>query len=542
MNDRFSTFFRIFFISASVVVIYLLFTLIQAVDRMHAGNVKVLHAVEALSAYGGIPAAGVSAALPEAALPGSANVANAGYFDPAARVGGKLVSALSADAPHFNPLTVNEANASTILELCSAPLAERDWANLEQFKPMLAESWEISPDNLVYRIKLRRNAKWQEYVCPDSGKLIPAREITADDFVFAVEAMMDPEVDCANRRSYYKDLDRVEAAGKYELIVTWKKAYYGSLASTLGLTPLPREYYCKNGKFDGKSFNNDHVRNRTIISCGPYRMERWNKDRHIILKRNPTYFGIALGIAPPIAHREFQIIKLPNTQLQALLGGKLNMMGLSPEQWVRRTGGAKFKDGTIKRYRYNGSGYSYIGYNADRHCFRDADTRRALTLLIDREKILRDVNHGLAKIANGPFMPGTVYADNALVPHKYDPARAAELLRRAGWKDNDGDGVLERDGKPFRFTMLQISGSTAQARMLPMIKESFAAAGIDMKLQVVEWSVYIDMLKKRNFDACNLGWTGSIDPDPYQIFHSRCISSVLIHADMQKAALLRLSQ
>ena len=60
--------------------------------------------------------------------------------------------------------------------------------------------------------------------------------------------------------------------------------------------------------------------------------------------------------------------------------------------------------------------------------------------------------------------------------------------------------------------------------MLPMIKESFAAAGIDMKLQVVEWSVYIDMLKKRNFDACNLGWTGSIDPDPYQIFHSSQIA------------------
>jgi len=60
---------------------------------------------------------------------------------------------------------------------------------------------------------------------------------------------------------------------------------------------------------------------------------------------------------------------------------------------------------------------------------------------------------------------------------------------------------------------------------LPMIKEFFAAAGIDMRLQTVEWSVYIDRLNQRRFDACNLGWTGSIDPDPYQIFHSSQIAS-----------------
>jgi peptide/nickel transport system substrate-binding protein len=68
--------------------------------------------------------------------------------------------------------------------------------------------------------------------------------------------------------------------------------------------------------------------------------------------------------------------------------------------------------------------------------------------------------------------------------------------------------------------MLQISGSSMQMRMLPMIKDYFAAAGIDMKLQIVEWSVLLERLNKRQFEACNLGWTGSIDPDPYQIFHS----------------------
>ncbi len=508
----------------SLAVIYLFFTMIQTVDRLHLSNMKLLAALERIEARGGaLPAARNTRGETEKNT--GTDIANAGYFDPAARIGGKLVSALFADAPGFNPLTMNEATASTIFSLCSATLAERDWQKPEIFKPMLAESWEISPDHLTYKIKLRKNAMWQAYTCPDTGKAIPAREITADDFVFTVEAIKNTDVDCAHLRSYYKDLASVEAVGKYELLVKWKKAYYGSLDCTLTLFPLPREYYSKNGSFDGKAFNSDHKRNRTIISCGPYLLDSWEKDRKIVLRRNPEYFGIKYGIAPPIESRIFEIIKHPNTQLQALFGNKLGMMNLSAEQWVRRAGEKPFKDGTLRRIRYSGRGYNYIGYNAQNPCFKDADTRRALTLLIDRERILKEILHDCGKIANGPFAPGSAYADAGLKPYRQDVQKAKALLRDAGWRDLDGDGILERDGKPFRFTMLQISGSSTQARILPMVKEFFAAAGIDMRLQTVEWSVYLERLKKRRFDACNLGWTGSIDPDPYQIFHSSQIEN-----------------
>ena len=508
-----------------VAVVYLLFTAIQTLDRLHLSNMKVLAALEKLESSRAAVSAPVNvAAVPQKELD-AVPVANAEYFAPAARHGGALVSALSADAPGFNPLTVNEATAAMIFSLCSATLAERDWQKPEVFKPMLAESWTISPDHLTYRIKLRKNALWQEYICPDTGKKIPAREIVADDFVFTAEAIRNSDVNCAHLRSYYKDLASVEALGKYELIVRWNRAYYGSLDCTLTLFPLPREYYCADGKFDGKKFNSDHKRNRTIISCGPYLLQSWDKDRKIVLRRNRWFFGNELGIAPPLEYREFEVIKHPNTQLQALFGGKLGMMNLSAEQWVRRAGEKPFKDGTLDRYRYSGRGYNYIGYNADVHCFKDAATRRALTLLIDRERILKEVLHDCGKIANGPFAPGSAYADPGLQPYKRDLQRAKQLLAQAGWRDADGDGILERDGKPFRFTMLQISGSTTQARILPMVKEFFASAGIDMHLQTVEWSVYLERLKTRNFEACNLGWTGSIDPDPYQIFHSSQIET-----------------
>ncbi len=516
----FDRFIRCTTVVLLLAVLYLFFTMIQAVDRLHFSNLKLTAALEKSKSGNRLSSAPEYRSAEE-----TTDIANVGYFDPQAKVGGELVSALFADAPGFNPLTMNEATASTIFSLCSATLAERDWQKPEVFKPMLAESWEISPDHLTYKVKLRKNAMWQEYICPDTGKKVPAREIVADDFVFTVEAIKNSDVDCAHLRSYYKDLESIKAVGKYELAVRWKKAYYGSLDCTLSLFPLPREYYSPNGKFDGKAFNSDYKRNRTIISCGPYLLDSWDKDRKIVLKRNPDYFGVKLGIAPPLEYRIFEIIKHPNTQLQALFGNKLGMMNLSAEQWVRRAGEKPFKDGTLKRYRYSSRGYNYIGYNAQNHCFKDAATRRALTLLIDRERILKEVLHSCGTVANGPFSPGSSYADANLNPYRQDLRQAKQLLKAAGWRDADGDGILERDGKPFRFTMLQISGSTTQARILPMVKEFFAAAGIDMRLQTVEWSVYLERLKNRRFDACNLGWTGSIDPDPYQIFHSSQIGN-----------------
>ena len=498
---------------------YLLFTLIQTFELQRQSNAALLKELQQLR---GSRADAVPAELTaKSHIPDeTADVANRKFFDPQAVEGGELVSLLTADAPGFNPLTVNEATSRMILSLCSAPLAERDWEHPERFEPMLAESWEISEDKKTYTVRLRKNCFWQSYTDPVSNKLIPAREITAEDFKFAVDAIKNPDVDCASMRVYYQDLEAVEVVGKYELIFRWKKVYYGSKEATLGLSPLPRHFYCPDGKFDGKAFNDDNLRNRMIVGCGPYRFVRWDKEQAIVLEKNPDYFGISYGIAPPIKKRIFKIVKLSNNQFQALLSGKAGMISLTPEQWVKRTAIPEFESGKLKRLRYSTRGYTYIGYNHRYHCFSDSKTRRALTMLIDREKILKNVFFNCGVTVKSPFAPGTVYTDADLKPYAYDPERAKALLREAGWRDADGDGILERDGKKFEFTMLQISGSSTQAKMLPMIKESFAAAGIDMKLQPVEWSVYIERLNSRNFEACNLGWTGTIDPDLYQIFHS----------------------
>lgn len=447
--------------------------------------------------------------------------ANQQYFSPDAVDGGTLKTAIASDPPGLNPLLNNEASAQDIFGYCSMTLAERDWMQQELFRPMLAESWEISPDRKTYHIRLRKGIYWHSFTDPVTRIRHPKKEVTAHDVKFTVDVIKNPEVNCAAIRAYYMDLKEIKVINDHEFTVIWDREYYGSMAQTLGLFPLPRHFYMPDGTFDGRKFNDDHQRNRMIVGCGAYIFQSWESGKEIRLERNPDYIGFDYGAAPPLKTRIFKIIKLPNTRFQSLLAGELGMLGLTPEQWKNRTGTTQFTSGKIRKISFpDYSSYSYIGYNHRMHCFKDAATRRALTMLINRQEILDKIKFGLGTISKGPLIPDSAYADPELKPWPYDPEEAKKLLAQAGWFDSDGDGILERNGEKFSFTMLQISGATEQHRMLLLVQNFFAAAGIEMKLQTVEWSVLLERIKKQTFEACSLGWQNSVDPDLYQIFHS----------------------
>lgn len=489
----------------------LLLLLISSFDRAREASVKLEARLTALSIrrMGGSRHRGVG------------DFANMNFFSPEAVDGGVLIQAIASEPPGLNPLLHNEATAMDIFALCSMTLAERDWENPETFRPALAESYTISPDHKTYRIKLRRGVMWHPFTDPETGVAHPAKEVTAHDIKFTIDIIRNPQTNCEVMRVYYRDLQSVEVINDYELVITWSKAYYGSLAQTLGLFPMPRHFYMPDGEFDPARFNDDHKRNRMIVGCGPYMFHSWESSKRIRLERNPDYIGFAYGAAPPIETRIFEVIALPNTRLQSLLAGKISMLGLSAEQWMNRTHSPEFTSGAIAKLRYpDYFSYSYIGYNNKIHCFRDAATRRALTMLINRQEILDRLLYGCGTISKGPIIPTSSYSDQNLQPWPYDPEKAKALLAQAGWFDRDGDGILERDGQKFSFTMLMISGSTTQQRMLLMIQNDLAAAGIEMKLQTVEWSVLLQRLKNQEFEACNLGWRTGFDPDLYQLFHS----------------------
>jgi len=196
------------------------------------------------------------------------------------------------------------------------------------------------------------------------------------------------------------------------------------------------------------------------------------------------------------------------------------MAGLTPIQFRRQTDYPAFRH-AFNKYQYLANSYAYLGLNLRDPRFRDARVRRAMAYAINKQEIIEGVLLGLGRPAVGPYKPGTWWYNDALKPFPFDPERARALLAELGWKDSNGDGILERDGKPFSFTIRTNQGNLVRQQTAEIIQRRLRAVGIEVKIHIVEWAAFINtFVKKKDFEAIILGWGLGLDPDQYDIWHS----------------------
>lgn len=447
---------------------------------------------------------------------------NAEFFDPNADQGGRLILAITSDTGNMNSIINNDATVSDFWGLTFDALAVRHMKDIDRFVPQMAESWSLSDDKLTYHVKLRKGILWHDFTDPETGKRWENVEVTAEDFKFFVDVIKDETVNAAPLRSYFADLKEVRVLNDYEFEVVWERPYILSEEITLGLTPLPRHFYhAYEGPFDGAKFNDDHVRNRMIVGCGPYQFDSWEKGKRVVFKRFEKYYGRSLGIMPAIKTVVYDLIQHPNTRLQALKSQTLDADSLTTEQWVNNTDTPEFgEDGILRKMRLPSMSFTYIGLNLANPLFQDRNVRIALSHLVDRKRLMHDVYHDLVRPVSGPFFTDSSANDPGIEPYEYDVEKAKKMLAEAGWKDTDGDGVLDKDGKPFQFTVIYTNSSATDQKLLPILKEDFARAGVKLEILSLEWSVLLERIDKRQFDAVRLAWRMSISNDPYQIWHS----------------------
>ena len=469
--------------------------------------------------------------------PAGAPAGNAEFYDRNAEQGGRYISSISSDTGNMNMIINNDATVSDFWGLAYDTLAERHYEDIDRFVPRMAEFWELSEDKLTYRIKLRKGILWHDFTDPVTGKKWENVEVTAADFKFYVDVIKDEKVNAAPMRTYLADLKQVNVINDYEFEVVWERPYILSEEITLSLLPLPRHFYhAYEGPFDGAKFNDDNVRNRMIVGCGPYRFESWEQGKRVVFKRFEKFYGRSLGIMPPLKTIVFELIQHPNTRLQALRSQSLDADSLTTEQWVNNTGTPEFQeDGFLRKLRLPSRAYTYIGLNLNNPLFKDRDVRVALSHLIDRKRIMKDVYYDLVRPVSGPFFVDSKANDSSVEPYEYDVEKAKKMLADAGWKDTDGDGVLDKEveiedpqgsGKtvrkriPFVFTVIYTNSNTTDQKLLPILKEDFARAGVKMEILSLEWSVLLERIDKRQFDAVRLAWRMSVSDDPYQLWHS----------------------
>ena len=408
-----------------------------------------------------------------------------------------LIMHLGADPPTLNLITATDASASEINDYIYDPLIRRDPRTLE-WVPALAESWEIAADHLTYTFHLRKDVHWQD-----------GHPFTAKDVLFTFDRIQDPKVDSAHLRNYYQDIEKLVAPDDYTLRFTYKVPYFKALEFCGGMQVMPAHLYK-----EGEDFNQDPI-GRAPMGTGPYKFLKWDTGKEIVLIRNEEYWGEK----PHLKRIVFRIITDPTATLQVLKQGGLDFAGLRPIQWVKQTRSRRFEE-NFRKLKYYQPSYSYIGWNLRKPLFSDRRVRKAMTLLVDRETILKKILFGLGTVVSGTFYINSPEYDRSIAPYPYDPQAAVELLRAAGWDHRNAEGILEKDGTPFVFEFIIASGSKFAEQIATILQENLKQAGIRMDIRKLEWAVFIQKIEEHDFDACTLAWSLGWDTDPYQLWHS----------------------
>lgn len=373
----------------------------------------------------------------------------------------------------------------------------------------LAKSWDVSKDGLTYTFHLRHGVKWQD-----------GKSFTADDVVFSYNIPRSKDY-TGPRASDFEKIKDVKALDPYTVQVTLKEPYAPFLTVTAGYGILPKHILKDVPIKDlGKnSFNTKHP-----VGTGPYEFVDWKDGQYVKLKYNPNYYA---GRAH-IDTITYKIVPDENSLLTQFQAGSIDYIGLQSTDLA--TGKDLVSKGKAQMKTTLALSYSYIGYNELNPLFKDKKVRQALTYALDRKKIVQAVLNGDGKVANTPGSPIEQWAFNPNVPKfSYDPAKAKKLLAEAGWKDTDGDGILDKNGKKFSFVLKTNQGNKARAQIAQVAQQMWKQIGVEAKPQIEEWSAFIKDVTAPNwkYDACILGWNLSVDPDPTDIFSTKEIKSGL---------------
>ena len=416
-------------------------------------------------------------------------------FEPAQ--GDWLVEHQIAEPTTLNPLTATDVYEGIVNKTIYQSLLERDNRTLN-LVPYLAESWESSPDRLSYLFTLRKGIYWHDGV-----------RLTSEDVVFTYRSLMNTEVDAPHLRTYIKDLKEVIALDDRRVRFTFSKPYFLSLEIAGSLVGIIPKHIFSEGDI------NSHWAGRAPVGTGPYRFVHWKTGKEIVLKRNEDYWGEK----PFLDRIVFRFITDETVALQVLKKGEMDLMALTPLQWYRQTGERRFNR-KFNKFNHYLPEYSFIGWNQRRPFFSDRRVRRAMTMLLDRESILKNLLYDRGRVVSGNFFYESPDYDKTIKPWSYDPATAAELLQEAGWTDSDGDGIRDKDGVPFRFDLNMTAGSRFGEMIGTTLQESLSTVGVQVAIRPLDWSLFNKLLDERSFDAVLMGWSLPIEADPYQVWHS----------------------
>jgi ABC-type transport system substrate-binding protein len=468
----------------------------------------------------------------------------------------EIVARMDADPDRLHPMLTTVAYATDILRMTHFPLLEYHPITLE-LQPILAAQLPTVTNidtgmwagGQAFAYEIRPEATW------DDGT-----PITAADYIFTLKAAFHPLVKANAWRGFLsliKDVI-VDPANPKKFTVLTGDNYFLSLPVTGNFNLYPRHKYDPNGFMDHVTllqlgdpaiadslvladerlvefatlFTTDQYGRDTafVSGSGPYRLSSWTTGEEILLERKTNWWGDEVEksneqfIARPGRIR-YKIIPDDQAALTLLRDGGLDVMGgVSPNLFA----GIQKDSLAGKAYEtYLAVFMKYVSLALNNHNpkLSDARTRNALAHVIDMDATIKTVMLGLGERIIGPFHPSKPYYNKALKPLAYDPAKARQLLKEAGWADSNGDGTVDRiiDGKKveLQLTLLLSPGSDVGQNIGLLLQKGGKEAGMDIKVETKDFKLILGDMAQKNYDMTIVSPRQSpADDDPYQVWHS----------------------
>ncbi|MEN8007378.1 MAG: ABC transporter substrate-binding protein [Candidatus Krumholzibacteriota bacterium] len=409
--------------------------------------------------------------------------------------GGTAVVALDMDPEVLNPLIYSSSTAGLVYSELHDGLTEMGDDLLHY--PRIATGWEVAPDSLSVTYHLRP-WRWSDGV-----------PLTAFDVVTSFGLYKDPVV-ASPRRGKYRDVRAAvaldSATVRYELSRplpdllrrTWHHILPGHLV----------------GHLDPAEIRKWELNHRPL-SSGEFLLEDWAHNRSLSMVRNPAYPGRAALLDRVV----FRILPEQNARLVALETGEVDFVDNIPPDAVR----ILEQTGRVRIAATGGRRFYYLQWNFTNPLFASAQVRKALSLAIDRNRMIETLLLGYGRPAIGPIPPALWNHHRDMKPDPYDPAQARRLLADAGWEDTDGDGVLDRDGTPFRFEILTKQGDPVRESGSVILRENLREVGVEVTILAMELAAGLDRLRAGRFDTYFGRLNANLYGDPSAVIKSTAV-------------------
>lgn len=410
---------------------------------------------------------------------------------------GAVRLAMYADPTSLSLIGNADHNSAQIASLISDGLVAYDAKG--RYVPMVARSWEESPDGRTLTFHLRNGVLWHD-----------GTPVTAHDVAYTIRLVRDPAVQSRSWASLFADVASIDTPDDRTVVVHYARPYADAL-DAWRVPLIPEHVAAKDADFLHGSFAAHPV------GCGPFRFVSYEPGQRVVLRAFDRYWQGR----PSIDRLVVRILGSERTGYEALLLGDLDLMAVTPDLW--RESLASSRGARLARFIYYRMSMWKVDWNQDgsNPFFGDARVRRAMVFALDRKRFAATVVAGLARPAAGSYLPESPWTDRDIAPIPYDPAEAGRLLDAAGWRLPPGGTVREKNGRPLAFTMIYPAGSQEISdRIAAWMQSSVGAVGASMSLEKLEWKTFQDHRRKHAFEAAMAGISVDVTPDQYDLYHS----------------------